>query len=146
MTKVDALNYMCCYTIIQMLENKKQNILVIDDSIEIQSLLRTLLEARGFNVHSSMNGKEAIELLNRLLIFPDLILLDEFMPKMDGPQFRNFQLSSIKLKNIPVIVMSGNDRGDMCQLMQQPCAILTKPLCMKRVLETIWGILPQNKH
>lgn len=57
-------------------------ILLVDDEQDILDLVSYNLKKEGFEVHTAVNGKEAIVLAEKLV--PDLILLDVMMPEMDG--------------------------------------------------------------
>jgi CheY-like chemotaxis protein len=82
-------------------------ILLVDDDDEIREPLADLLSDEGYNVYEAANGREALNLLDNIPR-PDLILLDIFMPEMDGFEFRRHQLASEKFREIPVIVMSAD--------------------------------------
>jgi len=57
-------------------------ILVVEDEAESRESLRELLQMEGYDVETASNGKEALEKLDALE--PCIILLDLFMPVMDG--------------------------------------------------------------
>jgi two-component system response regulator AtoC len=61
----------------------KERILVVDDESSIRKYLQTLLEVDGHEVNSVTSGKEALELIGQGSR-PELIILDVFMPEMDG--------------------------------------------------------------
>ncbi|MDA3781419.1 MAG: response regulator [Bacteroidales bacterium] len=87
-------------------------ILVVDDSTVNNILLQEFLENHEFEVHTSLNGKEALELMETLK--PDLVLLDIMMPGIDGFAVLNFMnQNSIK---IPTIMISAYDGIDKHQL------------------------------
>jgi len=65
-----------------MAETKKKCILVVDDEPDIVTLVKSRLEANGYEVISAYNGKDGIE--KALEAQPDMILLDLMMPIMDG--------------------------------------------------------------
>lgn len=57
-------------------------ILIVDDDASIVETVRAILEAEGYAVAVAMNGREALELCER--ITPSLMLLDMRMPVLDG--------------------------------------------------------------
>ncbi len=57
-------------------------ILVVDDEIAIVDVLKTFLEDNDHKVFTAYDGKEAVEVAKRER--PHVILLDIYLPKMDG--------------------------------------------------------------
>jgi two-component system, chemotaxis family, chemotaxis protein CheY len=57
--------------------------IVVDDSTAMRSILKLALRRRGFEVDEAKNGKEALDVLNRLGP-PALALIDWNMPEMGG--------------------------------------------------------------
>jgi len=57
-------------------------VLIVDDELDHAEICAALLRRRGYNVAVAMTGNDAIELAHALK--PDLILLDLFMPAVDG--------------------------------------------------------------
>jgi CheY-like chemotaxis protein len=57
-------------------------VLIVDDEIDHAEICATLLRRRGYKVVVAMSGPDAVELAQSLK--PDLILLDLFMPAVDG--------------------------------------------------------------
>ena len=60
----------------------KQTILVVEDEVSIQNVLRMYLESAGFRVICTDNGTEALSLASQKM--PDLVVLDLMLPGMDG--------------------------------------------------------------
>lgn len=112
-------------------------ILVVDDSTDNQDLLKMLLVAKGHNVYCVSNGKEALSLLSELSNLPDLILLDAQMPVMDGHEFRVEQCKNERLKDIAVVVMTGDTDEDLEEKMIHPQKILMKPLDIATLVDSI---------
>jgi CheY-like chemotaxis protein len=115
-----------------------KNILVIDDSLDSQLLLSTLLEAKGHSVFCFSNGREALAWLQSLTILPDVILVDLRMPVMNGFEFLDLQRRIPKLKDIPTIVMSG-DESKGANLNHRSRIFLKKPFNIGSVLTAIEG-------
>ena len=82
-------------------------ILVIEDDTDIREALVFLLESEGYEVAAAENGKAALDLLSQGRN-PELILVDLFMPVMDGLTFRKKQLGRPEIAKIPVILMSAD--------------------------------------
>jgi len=61
---------------------KTDKVLVVEDEVSIQNVIRTYLENEQFQVVCVDNGLEALELVDELQ--PDLIILDLMLPGMDG--------------------------------------------------------------
>jgi DNA-binding response OmpR family regulator len=62
-----------------------RKILVVDDTHNVQVMLRDFLSGQDFEVLEAYDGREALEVVGDAS--PDLILLDIMMPTMDGYQF-----------------------------------------------------------
>lgn len=85
-------------------KKEKGNILIIDDDKAILSTMRDLLESEGYAVYTADEGEKGLACIENLS--PDLILLDVWLPHIDGLML----LSKIKEKasHIPVVMMSGH--------------------------------------
>jgi CheY-like chemotaxis protein len=83
-----------------------RSILVVDDDVFATDSLTDILAGQGYAVATAKNGREALNHL-RGASLPRLIILDLFMPEMDGWEFRREQLKDAKLRDIPVVVMTG---------------------------------------
>ncbi|MEZ0323459.1 MAG: response regulator transcription factor [Hydrogenothermaceae bacterium] len=57
-------------------------ILIVEDNVDLNNNLKEILELEGHIVDSAFNGREAIDLINRLSY--DLIILDIMLPYIDG--------------------------------------------------------------
>ena len=80
-----------------------KTILIIEDEISIQNIVRAFLEGAGYTVYAAGDGLEGIEIFRRCN--PDLVLLDLMLPGMSGEEFlRN--LREQQSSPVPVIVIS----------------------------------------
>jgi two-component system chemotaxis sensor kinase CheA len=80
------------------------HILVVDDSITTRTLEKNILENHHFKVTTAINGKEALNLLNKGSF--SLIITDINMPVMDGFTLTEHIKKSQQLKDIPVIIVT----------------------------------------
>lgn len=80
------------------------DVLIVDDDVDIRETVEEILASEGFEVATARNGAEALEKLREGL--PRLILLDLFMPVMDGAEFRQQQMQDPEVAPIPVVVVS----------------------------------------
>ena len=88
----------------------KQSVLIIEDHDSIRLLLGSML-SKYYNVTTLKDGLEGMAWLVKGNL-PDLILLDMSMPRLDGHDFlKNIRQSGF-FRDIPVIVVSGNDADD----------------------------------
>lgn len=83
-------------------------IMVIDDEVEMLTLLDVIFRKQGFVVMTAQNGTAALHLLKSLT--PNLVVVDIMMPGMDGFEVCDKIRSSRHTANTPVIIFSG--RGD----------------------------------
>lgn len=91
-----------------MNKDKQANILVVEDDQALNDAYKAILGSVGYNVETSFNGQEALDLLAEHRFMPDVILLDLRMPVLDGVGF----LREYKPKNHPettVVVFSNYD-------------------------------------
>ena len=87
-------------------------ILVVEDTPANIQALSSILKGHGYQVSVATNGKQALEVLER--IRPDLILLDIMMPEMDGFEACARIKASTAWREIPVIFLTARaDTADI---------------------------------
>ncbi len=62
-----------------------KRILVVDDEMQIRTMLTQMLEQEGYNVHTAENGEEGLAQVGRHAF--DLVITDMIMPVKDGLKF-----------------------------------------------------------
>ena len=85
--------------------NKKDVVLVVDDSPETLGMLNDTLDEAGVTVLVALEGKQALTIASS--ITPDVILMDAIMPNMDGFETCRQLKANKDLSHIPVIFMTG---------------------------------------
>jgi len=85
-------------------------LLVVDDDAMNRDLLRRRLVAQGYLITTASDGREA---LTRLRTEPfDLVMLDLVMPEMDGNEVLQAMKADPRLRDLPVVLISGLDDMD----------------------------------
>lgn len=79
-------------------------ILVVDDDIITQNMIKTTLAKAGYSPLVASNGLEAIKLATERL--PSIIILDIMMPGIDGGEVADILRKDPKTREIPVIFLS----------------------------------------
>jgi CheY-like chemotaxis protein len=85
-------------------ESVSKTILVVDDDIITQNLLRSTLSQAGYSVVVASNGEEGISRASEQP--PDLIVLDIIMPGMGGGDVAGFLQMNPETQKIPIIFLS----------------------------------------
>lgn len=113
----------------------RQRLLLVEDDFMLRQNLAELLALEGYYVSSAADGAEALWRLEREPL-PSAILLDLVLPKMNGISFREVQLESPALRDIPTIVLTAT-RGvrDLAPLGFTD--ILAKPVTFERLIEAL---------
>ncbi|PWU16074.1 MAG: hypothetical protein C5B49_11005 [Bdellovibrio sp.] len=123
-------------------EGHMARILVIDDSADFRELLRVALQNEGFDVTTAANGQEALLALESEKNRPDLILLDQNMPGMEGSEFSRRLRKMEKFRFTPIILVSGTP-VEPCDPF---CATLGKPFRSKTLFDLIRRFLERREE
>jgi putative two-component system response regulator len=91
---------------------KMATVLVVDDVEMNIMILEEILKKEDYNIITAGNGREALDKLHGLKILPKIILLDVFMPEMNGYQMLEIMKTDSALKRIPVIFITTSDAED----------------------------------
>jgi DNA-binding response OmpR family regulator len=88
-------------------------VLVVDDDQQIRAWLRHILEAKNYHVEEAGDGKGALDYFDR--VSPALVVLDLFMPNMDGLEVIHHMRS--RSQSAKILAISGNlfNGYKMCQ-------------------------------
>lgn len=96
---------------------KCYNILSIEDNESDFYLIKNALDKisqTNFNLKNIQNGQDAIDFLyDKNTFFPDLILLDLNLPKIDGKELLYTIKNDDALKRIPIIIISNIQDEDI---------------------------------
>ncbi len=110
-------------------------LMVVDDDRDIREALSEVLQVEGYEVIEAANGREALERAHAMR--PSLILLDLFMPVMDGLEFRRVQMSDPELLGIPVVILSAASGLAQRVAGLRVDALLEKPMRIEALLDVV---------
>jgi len=111
-------------------------ILVVDDELGIRGLLSEILSDEGHTVELAENAAEARSVRERLR--PDLVLLDIWMPDVDGISLLK-EWGAAGMLSMPVIMMSGHGTIDTAVEATKygASAFLEKPITLQKLLRAV---------
>ncbi len=119
---------------------KVSSVLVVDDDPVALKLVKSYLE-ENYKVNCVKSGMLALKFLEKQK--PDIILLDCYMPEMNGPQTLQLIRNMPDLKRTPVVFLTGNSEREMVMscLNLHPSGFLVKPVkkedLIKKIEQTI---------
>ena len=118
-----------------------QNILIVEDDMDIQELLREFLKEAGYDVMAASDGIEAMDLFAKNKF--DLILLDIMLPKIDG--FGVCELIR-KQSQVSIIMLTalGGEEEQIRGLDLQVDDYITKPFSVPILIRKIAAVLRRS--
>ena len=119
-----------------------RRILVVEDQVDNQQILRDLLTSVGYEIIEAENGEEALAAAIRER--PDLILMDIQLPLLDGYEATRRIKTDPALRAIPIIAVTSYAlSGDENKARSAGCdAYVTKPFSPRALLAKIREYVP----
>jgi DNA-binding NtrC family response regulator len=123
---------------------ESKQILVVDDEVGIRELLSEILFDEGYQVHMAENAEQARTFRNEHE--PDLVLLDIWMPDVDGITLLKEWVEQ-DLLTMPVVMMSGHGTIETAVEATRIGAVdfLEKPIALQKLLSTIAKALKDDE-
>jgi CheY-like chemotaxis protein len=113
-------------------DSAKAVVLLVEDEEESRDALQELLELEGYSIHAVSNGREALEAIATLGDRLCLVLLDLFMPVMDGWQVIDALRADGRLAKLRVVIVTSAAHRAPAGI-----PVLEKPLDLARVMQTL---------
>ena len=84
-------------------------IVLVEDDLDVQEAVRDILTAAGYSIIIANNGREALAHLRDTERLPCLVIMDLFMPEMDGYELLKLLRSQDRFVSLPIAVCSASD-------------------------------------
>lgn len=109
-----------------------RTVLIVEDDGDLRRMFRTALAFAGYRILEARDGLTALQVFDTDR--PDVIVLDLDLPIISGQIFRTELAASIQLRDIPIVVVTGNPIAEMTP----PVAcLLRKPLSPEQLVFTV---------
>lgn len=120
-----------------------KTLLIIDDDVDICTLLERFFKRKGYNVKSAFTGQNGLQIVKKGGV--DLVLTDFRLPDMEG--FAIIRAISELKESIPVIVITGYSEVNQAVKAIQLGAYeyVTKPIYPEEILTIVGKALKQNQ-
>lgn len=126
------------------MEEKKINILVVDDEWNMRNLMKLYLTREGWSITEAQSGKEAIDQFYRQSFH--LIILDIMMPEMDGWEVCSY----IREQNseVPILLLTARNetKDKVFGLNLGADDYLTKPFEIEELTARVKALLRRNQR
>lgn len=123
---------------------KNAKLLIIDDEIDVSTLVKNYLEKEGFSVLTATDGKTGIEILQNDDI--DLVLLDLALPQMDGNEILK-QMKKLNIKVKVILITAYKDAQRIVEAYKNGISdCVFKPFDLKLLKSVINKVLGRNSR
>jgi DNA-binding response OmpR family regulator len=123
----------------------KRHVLIVDDTPDSTTIIRGILEPRGYEVSTANGGQAALEIIQSRS--PDLVLLDVMMPEMSGFEVLQRLKDDPATSRLPVILVTAKTHDDdvMTGYHQGADYYITKPFTAKQLIYGIELVLGKGE-
>ncbi|HTD39861.1 MAG TPA: response regulator [Mucilaginibacter sp.] len=119
-----------------------RKIIIFDDDEDILSICSYVLEEQGWEVYAFTDCNNVAEKVSG--IYPDVILMDNWIPDAGGIVATQTLKSNDKLKKIPVIYFSANSDIQLLASHAGAESYLAKPFDLNQLEQVISNVLVNN--
>jgi len=117
-----------------------KKVLIVEDETDVLKVVSFVLRKKGYEIYEAVDGQQAVELAQK--IKPDLIVLDLFLPVMDGREVSTKLKSNEQLCAIPILLLTAS--ADNITQKAQECRAqdyLLKPFDYIELLQKVERLL-----
>jgi chemosensory pili system protein ChpA (sensor histidine kinase/response regulator) len=120
---------------------RAMKVMIVDDSVTVRKVTSRLMERQGWEVLTAKDGVDAVNQLQD--VYPDMVLLDVEMPRMDGFEVLRTVRRDPRLANLPIIMITSRT-GEKHQRQAKELGVngfLGKPFQEAGLMSTIDEVL-----
>ncbi len=124
----------------------KARLLIVEDDIDISTMLKIYFSGLGYDVDTAMRGSDALEKTRHAL--PHLIVLDIMLPDIDGYEVCRHLRTNTRTSHIPVIFLTQKDeRSDRLQGLELGADdYITKPFDIEELKLRVQGAIRRSER
>lgn len=124
----------------------KARLLIVEDDVDISTMLKIYFSGLGFDVDTAMRGSDALEKTRHAL--PHLIVLDIMLPDIDGYEVCRTLRTNTRTSHIPVIFLTQKDeRSDRLQGLELGADdYITKPFDIEELKLRVQGAIRRSER
>jgi len=125
-------------------EGSVKKVLVVEDDQDNREMVIKVLKHNGYRAIEAVDGEEAVE--RAKAENPDLILLDLYIPKMDGYEVTRRLKGDQGLQHIPIIALTAHAmKGNREEALAAGCdGYIAKPINVRELPQQIEHFLKRN--
>jgi two-component system alkaline phosphatase synthesis response regulator PhoP len=127
------------------MQQEQFKILVVDDEKDILEILKYNMENEGYQIETSLHGKNALEIAD--VFVPDVVLLDIMMPGMDGVETCRLMRQNSKLVDTHIIFLTARaeEYSEVAAFEVGADDYITKPIKPRALLSRIKSLYRRAK-
>jgi CheY-like chemotaxis protein len=110
-----------------------QSILIVEDDLDLQTVLADLLTGEGYSVRTANDGQQALDLFGQGFR-PNVALIDLMLPRISGWELLKHMRKDPELQDVRSIVLTAVPRDDVKVVTN---VVFQKPLDSRKLLRTI---------
>ena len=124
----------------------KEKILIVEDNPQNMKLIEMILGAKGYTLLKATDGEEALDMAMEER--PDLIIMDVWLPKMNGLEVTRRLRETPAFSRTPIIGVTAHAmKGDREKVIESGCdAYLSKPIDTRELPEVIAEMLARRQN
>jgi two-component system cell cycle response regulator DivK len=127
-------------------EKNRAKILIVDDNGDSRELLVKLLTIKGYETIEAVDGEEALK--KTISKQPDLILIDQSLPKITGYEVTKKLRQQEKYRNLPIVALTAHAmRGEKEKAIKAGCdGYIAKPIDIRTLPDVIENYLRNRRE